>query len=104
MKEMNKYQITIKHSMRIGQSIFIIDANRESKCTKCGTTGYWNHYVKPTKITAINVFVVTNGKQEVYYFYKDGRDKWCHLSDTIIYLTRKEAQEACDIENDKEKK
>lgn len=104
MKEKNKYQITIKYSMRIGQSVFIIKANRENKCPQCGTTDYWKYYVKPTKITAINVFIGVNGKQEVYYYYKDGSDKWCCMTDTIIYLTKKEAQEACDIENGQQKR
>lgn len=103
MKEKNKYQITIRYSMRIGQSVFIIKANRENKCPKCKTTGYWKHYVKPTKITAIGVFIGINGRQEVCYYYRDGTDKWCRMDNTIIYLTKKEAQEACDMENTKEK-
>ncbi len=104
MKEKNKYQITIRYSMRIGQSVFIIKANRENKCLLCRHTGFWKYYVKPTKITAIGVFIGINGKQEVYYYYKNGTDKWCHMTNTIIYLTKKEAQEACDIENNMEKK
>ena len=100
-QEINKYEITFKYSMRIGQTVFIIKANRESRCPQCRHTSSWKHYVKKTKITALSFFVGINGKQEIYYYYQEGRDKWSHFNDEIIYLTLKDAQEACDIENTK---
>ncbi len=99
MQEVNKYQATFKHSMRIGQTVFIISANRAGKCKQCGITGYWKYYVKKTKITSIGFHLGINGSQEVTYYYKSGNDNWCHFNDTIIYLTKADAQAACDIEN-----
>ncbi|GAG27181.1 unnamed protein product [marine sediment metagenome] len=104
MKETNKYTITLRHGMRIGQTVFLVTANRENRCPKCGVSSFWKYYIKKAKITAMGFFVGINGKQEVYYYYQDGKEKWSHLNDTIVYLTQKDAQDACDIENTKETK
>ena len=98
-KETNEYSTTFRYARRIGQTVYIIAANRQNRCPQCGISSGWKYYVKKTQITAISFHLGTNGKQEVYYFYRDGRENMSYRNDEIIYLTKQDAQEACDIEN-----